>query len=269
MRHIPRLRPLRILALGLAIPLLAPAQPSSSGTAGPDSLHAPYDALLRAHVRNGLVDYDAFARAPEFSAYLATLARTDPTRLPRVQQLALWINAYNAYTIAQINAHHERRSIRNINKALGFASLGGAWREKMATVGGVAYSLDELEHERIRPVFREPRIHFAIVCAALGCPPLRAEAYAGERLDQQLDEQAREFLLQSPGKNRVDVAARTVYLSPIFRWFRGDFAPSEPALLQWIARFFPAGADAEFLRSGRARIKWTEYDWSLNLLPAR
>jgi hypothetical protein len=260
MRTVPRL-PRVLLALAvLAIPGAAAAQSAS------DPLHAPYDALLRAHVRDGLVDYDAFERAPAFAAYLDALARTDPTTLPRPQQLAFWINAYNAYTIAQINAHHERRSIKNINKTLGFASIGGAWREKMARVGGVAYSLDEIEHERIRPVFKEPRIHFAIVCAALGCPPLRSEAYVGERLDEQLDDQTRAFLLRAPAKNRVEVATKTVYLSPIFRWFKDDFAPTDPALLQWIARYFPAGAEADVLTAGRARIKWTAYDWSLNLL---
>jgi len=264
MRPSARLRPLLLACLVLGMPSAAASQ-----GAPPDRLHAPYDALLRAHVRNGLVDYDAFARAPEFTAYLATLARTDPAPLPRPQQLAFWINAYNAYTIAQINAHHERRSIRNINRTLGLASTGGAWREKMATVAGVAYSLDEIEHERIRPVFKEPRIHFAIVCAALGCPPLRAEAYLGERVDQQLDDQTRTFLLQTPAKNRVDIVATTVYLSPIFRWFKDDFAPTDPALLQWIARYFPAGAEADFLEAGRARIKWTEYDWSLNLIRAK
>ncbi|MCU0615512.1 MAG: DUF547 domain-containing protein [Gemmatimonadaceae bacterium] len=229
--------------------------------------HEPFDRLLRAHVRDGLVDYDAFARAPEFARYLAHLAATDPARLPRSEQLAFWINAYNAYTIAQINAHGERTSIKNINRSLGLVSTGGAWRERMATVAGVRYTLDEIEHQRIRPVFREPRIHFALVCAAIGCPPLRSEAYVGDRLDAQLDEQARQFLLRSPMKNRVDSATNTVHLSRIFDWYGGDFAPDRAGMLRWLARYWPAGTERRVLERGQARVQWTPYDWSLNRQP--
>lgn len=229
--------------------------------------HEPFDRLLRAHVRDGLVDYDAFARAPEFPRYLAQLAATDPATLPRAEQLALWINAYNAYTIAQINAHGERSSIKNINKSLGLVSTGGAWRERMATVGGVRYTLDEIEHQRIRPVYREARIHFALVCAAIGCPPLRSEAYVASRLDAQLDDQARQFLRASPAKNRVDASSNTVYLSRIFDWYGTDFAPDRAGLLRWLARYWPPGAERSLLERGAARVQWTTYDWSLNRQP--
>ncbi len=226
--------------------------------------HSPFSTLLQQHVRDGMVDYDAFQRAPGFSAYLKTLATTDPAALPRLEQLAFWINAYNAYTIAQINAHGERQSIKNINKALGFLKTGGPWREKMATVGGTVYTLDEIEHERIRPVFNEPRVHFALVCAAISCPPLRNEAYTGARLNTQLDDQARLFLLRSPEKNRVDVAGKRVYLSRIFDWYGSDFAPDQSGLLQWLSRYWPAGAERNALTDRRVRVIWTEYDWSLN-----
>jgi hypothetical protein len=229
--------------------------------------HAAFDRLLRAHVRDGLVDYDAFARSTEFRDYLARLAAADPATLGRDEQLALWINAYNAYTIQLIVKHGERVSIRNINKTLGIVKAYGPWREKLATVGGRAYGLDEIEQEIIRPRFREPRIHFALVCAALGCPPLRSEAYTAARLDAQLDDQGRVFLLRSPTKNRVDVATRTVHLSPIFTEFRDyirDFGGSEAAVGRYIARWFPAGAERELLESGRFRVVTTTYDWRLN-----
>lgn len=226
--------------------------------------HSAFNALLQQHVRNGLVDYDAFANAPSFTTYLRTLATTDPARLPRPEQLAFWINAYNAYTIAQINAHGERQSIKNINKAFGFLKTGGPWREKMATIGNTTYTLDEIEHERIRPVFNEPRVHFALVCAAIGCPPLRNEAYTAARLDEQLDDQARQFLLRSPAKNRVDVAGKRVYLSRIFDWYGSDFAPDRAGLLQWLSRYWPAGAERNTLNDRNARVVFTEYDWSLN-----
>ncbi len=231
--------------------------------------HSAFTTLLQQHVRDGMVNYDAFANAPGFKTYLRTLATTDPARLPRQEQLAFWINAYNAYTIAQINAHGERQSIKNINKAFGFLKTGGPWREKMATIGNTTYTLDEIEHERIRPVFNEPRVHFALVCAAIGCPPLRNEAYTAARLDAQLDDQAREFLLRSPQKNRVDVAGQRVYLSHIFDWYGKDFAPDQAGLLRSLGRYWPAGPERDVLTQGRARVTWTDYDWSLNVWSKR
>ena len=229
--------------------------------------HSAFDRLLREHVTQGLVDYDAFDRSPEFRGYLARLAAFDPASLPRDDQLAFWINAYNAYTIRLITAHHERESIRNIDKSLGVLKLYGPWKEKLAVVGAQAYGLDEIEQDVIRSHFREPRIHFALVCAAMGCPPLRSEAYVGGRLGAQLDDQARMFLLASPAKNRIDVATRTVYLSPIFVKFRDyirDFGGSPAAVGRYVARYVPAGAARDLLESGRFRVVATPYDWTLN-----
>lgn len=226
--------------------------------------HADFDRLLRQHVNDqGLVDYDAFASSSTFDAYLDQLARTDPQRLARADQLALWINAYNAYTIALINRHGERRSIRNINRTLGLIRGKGPWAERMAVVGGREYTLDEIEHEIIRPQFAEPRIHFALVCAAIGCPPLRQEAYTGGRLNEQLDDQARRFLRGSPDKNRVDVAARVVTLSRIFDWYGSDFGASPAEIGRYLSRYFD-GAERELLRSGEFRLRFSDYDWSLN-----
>lgn len=250
-------------ALGVvsAVPAAAQAQARAFD-------HSAFDALLRAHVRDGLVDYDAFERSPEFRAYLARLAAADPAALGRDEQVALWINAYNAYTIQLINKHGERRSIRNINKSFGgLVKAYGPWREKLAAVGERTYGLDEIEQDILRKQFREPRIHFALVCAAMGCPPLRGEAYTGARLDRQLDDQGRAFVLRSPAKNRVDVAARTVYLSPIFVEFRDyidDFGGSEAAVGRYVARYFPAGPERTLLEGGDFKVVKTRYDWTLN-----
>ena len=228
--------------------------------------HGAFDALLRKNVANGMVIYDNFDSA-YFKAYLASLAAFDPSVLPKAEQLAFWINAYNAYTIQLIVAHHERASIRNINKTAGFIKAYGPWKEKLAIVGRKAYGLDDIEQDIIRPRFHEPRIHFALVCAAMGCPPLRNEAYTGARLDAQLDDQARLFLLHSPAKNRVDVNTRTVYLSPIFTEFRDyikDFGSSKDAIGKYLARFFPAGAERDLLQSGTYNTVTTNYDWTLN-----
>ena len=225
--------------------------------------HAALDALLRAHVADGRVDYDAFQKQPAFAAYLEALARADPAALSEPERLAFWINAYNAYTIQLINVHGERQWIRNIGKTLGIP-LQSPWKEEMVRAGGKTCSLDHVEHEIIRKQFREPRIHFALVCAARGCPPLRPEAYTGAKLDSQLDDQARAFLVRSPDKNRVDVPSRTVYLSPILDWYRADFGGTKPAVGKYLARFFPEGPARDLLQSGDFELKYTDYDWSLN-----
>jgi Protein of unknown function, DUF547 len=228
--------------------------------------HSGFDRLLKAHVVNGLVNYDAFKTDPAFAEYLRLLASTNPAALPRTEQLALWINAYNAYTIHLINIKNERLSIRNVNKSLGLLRLKGPWSESFAVVGGKTYSLDDIEQRTIRPTFREPRIHFALVCAAIGCPTLRSEAYVGARLEAQLNDQTVKFLTQTPVKNRVDVAARTVYRSPVFSFsdYMNDFGGSEASVGRFIARYYPAGPEKVLLESGSFTVVRTEYDWSLN-----
>jgi len=263
MRFIERF--LILLGLGAsaaATPLPAPAQSMS---------HATWDRLLQAHVRSGLVDYDAFARSAEFQQYLNALAATNPSGMGRNDQLAYWINAYNAYTIQLINKHGERVSIRNINKTLGVVRAYGPWNEPIVRAGGRTYTLDHLEQQILRKQIREPRIHFALVCAAMGCPPLRSEAYTGARMEEQLDDQARLFLARTPSKNRVDLANRTLYASQIFQFrdYEKDFGGTPRAIGRYIARYLPDGPEKRLLESGDFRIRYTDYDWSLNKQRAR
>jgi hypothetical protein len=229
--------------------------------AGSSFDHGPFDRLLRAHVAGGRVNYDAFARAPELPRYLDALFAARVEDLSRDEQLAFWINAYNAYTIHLVNAHRERRSIKNINKMLGVVPAPGPWKVPIVRAGGRTLTLDAVEHEIIRKRFREPRIHFALVCAAKSCPPLRPEAYTGARLDEQLEDQARIFIGATPSANRVDVKAATVHLSPLFNWYRTDFGPS---LGKFLARYVPDPATRALLASGRFKTVETPYDWSLN-----
>jgi hypothetical protein len=223
--------------------------------------HSLFDRLLKAHVAGGRVDYDAFARAPEFPRYLDALAHADPDALPEKEQIAFWINAYNAYTIQLVNAHGERESIRNIDKTLGMVKAMGPWREEIVKAGGKTMSLDFVENGILRKRFREPRIHVALVCAARSCPALRSEAYEGPRLDAQLDDQARSFIAGSPDKNRFDAAAATAYLSPIFGWYKADFGPD---LGRFLARYVADAPVRALLESGRFKVVETAYDWSLN-----
>jgi len=244
-----------------AAALLTLAPPRAVLAQGVD--HAPWSAMLGSHVTNGLVDYDAFGRDARFNAYLNALDRADPSALPEPERLAYWINVYNAYTIELINSRKERKSIRNINKVLGVPTRS-PWAERIVRAGGRTLSLDDVEHKIIRVEFDDPRIHAALVCAALGCPILRSEAFTGDRLDVQLDEQARLFL-STPSKNRVDVATRTVFGSPIFTWYREDFGNTLAGVGAFWARYVDGEAERALLSSGQFRWVDTEYDWSLNI----
>jgi len=225
--------------------------------------HSAFDALLRQHVVNGMVDYDAFAAAPSFPHYLDALSKADPAALDDQERLAYWINVYNAYTLRLITEHQERQSIRNINRTLGFAGKG-PWVEKLVKAGGQVYHLDNVEHDIIRKQWHEPRIHFALVCAAMSCPPLRSEAFTGALLDAQLTDQARRFL-RTPAKNRIDLATATVYGSPIYAsYYREDFGSTDAAIGRYLAAFYPAGPEQELLRSGHFKLVATPYDWTLN-----
>lgn len=253
------------LALGVSMPA-GPATAQSSPAMTVD--HAPWSVMLGSYVTDGMVDYDAFRRDPRFATYLRSLERVNPGALARDERLAFWINVYNAFTIELINSRNERRSIRNINKVLGIPTRS-PWAEPIIRVNGRTLTLDDVEHEIIRKEFAEPRIHVALVCAAIGCPPLRSEAFVAARLDAQLDDQARRFLSQA-AKNRVDVAARTVYGSPIFTWYREDFGGTLAGVGAFWARYVEDPAAQRLLRSGQFRWVDTDYDWTLNIRrPAR
>lgn len=153
---------------------------------GPAFDHAALDSLLKTHVDDaGRVDYRALKQeAAALDAYIAALAGAPLDEMGRSERLALLTNAYNAFTLRLILDHHPVKSIKDIPAAQ-------RWDAVRWTVGGQTWSLNQIEHEQIRPHFAEPRIHFALVCAAVGCPPLRNEAYRADDLDAQLDAQTR------------------------------------------------------------------------------
>ena len=254
--------------LPAALVLLAPPQAGSRGLEKA-SIHAPFTALLRDHVRNDLVDYDAFAKSPEFPRYLQALDRARLDSMSTDDRLAFWINAYNAYTIQLINKHHERESIRNINKFLGVVRGKGPWKEDIVRAAGRTLTLDDVEHKIIRVEFKEPRIHMALVCAALSCPPLRTEAYEGSKLPEQLGDQTRTFLRDRQTANRLDLGNNIVHLSPIFDWYREDFGKTDAAILKFLAPYFEGAGERAAFAESRLQIEFTDYDWSLNIQKPR
>jgi hypothetical protein len=255
-----------VLVQGVPAKAMQAGEPASEcaveGLAAP-GLHAGFDQLLSVFVSAGRVDYECFqARENELDRYLSTLARTDPATLPEGARMALWINAYNAYTIKLVLTRYpELESIRDIPRR---------WKIRRWTVGGERYSLDDIEHEILRKEFDEPRIHFAIVCASISCPDLAPEAYTAERLEEQLDRAARDFLA-SPDKGfRLEAvpgegARRAeVRLSSIFKWFRKDFE-RRGSLIEYVLPLLPA-QDQHSLEPHveDVRVRCRDYDWSLN-----
>lgn len=234
--------------------------------AGPD--HSVFTAVLSDHVVEGRVDYAAIAQDERLDTYLADLAQTDPSALStEAEQLALWINAYNAYTLRLVADAYPIDSIHDLatgGRIVGWLIRRTPWDIRFAEVGGKAYTLNEIEHEIIRARFAEPRIHFAIVCAAVSCPPLRSEAYITDRLDEQLDDQGRRFLNDSR-HNTFDLADRTARISQIFSWFRKDFGANDREVVAFLARFAPAEAAADMVaRPGDWRVQHAPYGWALN-----
>ena len=251
---------LGVKLMGLAVALLLLAVPASSQTFD----HSLFDELLKKHVVKGMVDYDSFGQASAFNDYLESLEHADVSKLSERERLAFWINAYNAYTIALINKYEERASIKNIREGIGFERTKGPWKEPIVKAAGRTYSLDEVENGIIRKQFREPRIHFALVCAAMSCPPLRSEAYTGAKLDAQLDSQARTFVLDAARGSRVDVKNAVVHASRIFDWYKDDFGGSDAAIAQYIAQYYPVSPAKQLLLGGHFKLEFLDYDWTLN-----
>ncbi|MEM7575544.1 MAG: DUF547 domain-containing protein [Bacteroidota bacterium] len=216
--------------------------------------HQPWTDLVRQFVaEDGMVDYPGFLEeSGSLQDYLDLLADNPPgTNWTEEETLAYWINAYNAFTVKLIIDHYPLESIKDISGGGGI--VASPWDLKFFQIGGVDFDLGTIEHEIIRKDFSEPRIHFAINCASISCPVLRREAFEADRLDQQLNDQARQFL-QDSSKNQV--SARETKLSKIFSWFQSDFNRNVP-LLTYLQQFAP---DLDPNNS----VTYLEYDWGLN-----
>ncbi len=221
------------------------------------------EILERVVSERGLVDYPALVADPEpLDAYLRRLAATDPRNLPEADRLAFWLNVYNAYTLKLAADNYPIGSLRDVVDGVAIPLVNSPFKVPFVRVGGGTMTLDAVEHGTIREEFDEPRIHFALVCAALSCPPLRAEAYVGERLEEQLDEQARAFL-HDPSKNLIPAGEEAIRLSKIFDWFGGDFGGSGAAIQAYLAPYFE-GEVQEGLERGAYAVRHLPYDWSLN-----
>ena len=232
--------------------------------------HSAFSRVLSRYVNaQGLIDYAGLKRDNALDPYLALLAAADPSRLSQEGQIAFWINAYNAGTLKLVVDRYPVSTIMRITpNRLGIPIPGTSqtpFRIRFLRVAGRLYTLDEIEHSILRDRFDEPRIHAALVCAALSCPPLRAEAFVPERLSAQLDDQMRTWL-RDRTKNRIPDAENRIALSQILKWFKDDFGGSDVTVQRYIARYFE-GAVRTKLEAGTYNVMHLRYNWDLNEQP--
>lgn len=230
--------------------------------------HAPWTALLSKYVVPGgdglnRVNYAKFKSEghAQLKAYVASLERADVSALDRPEQFAFWANLYNAKTIDIVLDHYPVKSIKDISLGGSLTALvtGGPWKADVVKVAGKALSLDDIEHGILRPVFKDPRVHYAVNCASIGCPNLLPKAFTGAELETQLDGAAKAYINNARG---IRVLNGTVTASSIYKWFQEDFGGNSAGVLQHVRTY--ANEDLKAALKGITTISRFDYDWGLN-----
>jgi hypothetical protein len=226
--------------------------------------HSPWDRFLKLYVIEGkdIINRVAYERVSEsdlaaLSRYISFLASIPVSSYSRSEQFAYWVNLYNALTLQTVLEHYPVNSIRDIDISGGLFS-DGPWRRKLIEVEGEAVSLDDIEHRILRPIWKDPRIHYAVNCASLGCPNLQPVAFTAENAEELLARGARDYVNHPRG---VRVSRDSLTLSSIYSWFEADFA-KDGGVLAHVQRYASPDLADELKRFDRAG-KY-EYDWSLN-----
>ena len=217
--------------------------------------HEIWNGLLKKYVDNkGFVDYAGFKKdQTELKKYLDLVENNAPgDKWSKDEKLAYWINAYNAFTISLILQKYPVKSIKDIGGSI--YKINTAWDIKFIKIGGEKYDLNNIEHKMLRKKFDDPRIHFAIVCASLSCAKLRREAYTGDKLDDQLEDQSKDFLND---KSKNNITAEKAQLSKYFSWYKGDFTKNG-SLTDYINKY------SKTKITGNTKISSLDYNWSLN-----
>ena len=254
----------------LVLAALAPLalSPATTG-AGFDHSHAAWTKVLRAHVEGDRFDYGALRKSEEhrelLDGYLASLHAVTPAELAEwteAQRYAFWINVYNAHVVDLIVDNYPLESIEDLS-----TRQTKVWKKRFVPMGkhhpegkNEALSLDVIEHGILRPVFEDARVHAAVNCASISCPPLRGEAFVADRLEAQLDEQMRAFLADED-RNRFDPAKKELALSALFQWFANDFERDAESVVGYVRKYGPL-PDADWI--AKAKVRYLDYDWGLN-----
>ena len=226
--------------------------------------HGAWDEFLARHTLEGpqgvvRVDYGGVPEADRraLGAYVERLADVRVTGLPRGEQFAYWVNLYNALTVRVVLEHYPVDSIRDIDISPGWFA-DGPWGKPLVTIEGEPVTLDDIEHRILRPIWRDPRIHYAVNCASLGCPDLQREAFTAANAERLLERAAREFVAE----RGVRFENGELIASKIYSWFQADFGGGEAGVLDHL-REHASGPLADRL-AGRSEIDDYRYDWSLN-----
>ncbi|GAB5554325.1 MAG: hypothetical protein Sapg2KO_39160 [Saprospiraceae bacterium] len=219
--------------------------------------HDDWDALVKQHVNEaGWVDYKGFmADSTKLQNYLDLLRSSHPNKKnwSRNEQLAYWINAYNAFTVKLILDYYPVESIKDIKSGIPFVS--SVWDIEFIEIEDQIYSLNNIEHGIIRPKFNEERIHFAVNCASYSCPKLLNEAFCAEHLDQQLDKVTKSFI-NNPEKNNIK--EDRVEISKLLSWYWGDFKKKYNSRIEFINKYSATQVNED------AEVDYLEYIWALN-----
>ena len=248
---------LTMTAAAWATPMPAHAA-RRAAVAAPAISHAAFDKLLKKYVNDkGLVDYKGFkADQTAFNQYLDLLSKNAPaSSWSKQEQMAYWINAYNAYTIRLILDHYPVQSIKDIGSKIKIPFVTTPWAIKFFSIGSEKMSLDNIEHGTLRKKYDDPRIHFALVCASISCPRLRNEAYSAAKLDDQLDDQARDFL-NNPAKNKISKSG--AQLSKYFDWYKGDWSQNGQSVAKWVNKY------STTKMADNTPVSYLDYNWKLN-----
>lgn len=250
------LLPVLFLMLALNPDCFSSPEPKTISSQVPN--HQQWDKLLKEHVRtNGLVDYKGFIQdSVKLNQYLDGLLQNEPAEIwSDDEKLAYWINAYNAFTIQLVIRHYPVESIKDIGPMLQIPFVNTPWDIKFIKYPERSLDLNNIEHGIIREEFDEPRIHFAVNCASISCAQLRREAYTGDQLDKQLDEQTREFL-KNPHKN--EITKDYIKISKLFRWYGSDFKTDDQSIIDFINQY----SETEIQED--AKVDYKDYNWELN-----
>lgn len=225
--------------------------------------HSPWGALLARYLRPGPVNLFAYGEVTAsdkaaLEGYLARLSGTAVSDLTRDEQFAFWVNLYNALTIEVVLDHFPIETIRDIDISPGLFA-DGPWGAKLIKVEDEPVSLDDIEHRILRPIWADPRIHYAVNCASIGCPNLQPEPFNADNKDALLERGAREYVNHPRG---AALNGRRLRVSSIYEWFKEDFGGSDAGVIAHL-RTYAEGELAEGLAYAR-EIASDDYDWRLN-----
>ena len=240
---------------------------SKSSEPGKTVDHSGWDRLLKSYIKTDATGLNRVAYAKfkaeghkDLKSYVAALQKVDVPSLSKPEQFAFWANLYNARTIDVVLDKYPVKSIKEVSLGGGLKSLvtGGPWQGKVVKVNGLDLSLDDIENNIMRAIYKDPRVHYSVNCASVGCPNLRTEAFTGAKLEQQLEAGAKDFINSPRG---ILINGDKVWASSIYDWFKADFGGSIASITAHMAKYAEPALKAKLAKV--TAINEYGYDWAL------